>query len=172
MATTTVYDLSACPCCEHDGHIVSCNDVKPVPNVIHITITFNGHSVSIPLTWITPDSWAVGACGGNTGWAMESLDSVEICDGLWIYGQGVVLCCNGSTAGLGSWDLTVVLSNDGIHFATQLSTLTLGNHIVKPFTVISTNPIDQTTQTEFTFDSASIGGPGCGEDFFYFEITP
>lgn len=171
----TIYDTSDCTdCCDTHTHIVSCNDVQPVPTIIHITITFNGHSVSIPLTWIDPadpDDPHAGACFGGTGWGMRDPSAVNICDGLWIAGQGVVLCCDGG-ADLGSWDLTVDLSADGIHFATELSTLTLGNHIVKPFTVISTAPLDMTTTTEFTFDSAGIGGPGCGIDFFLFEITP
>ncbi len=171
MATTTVYDLSDCPCCGDTFHIVSCNDVQPVPNIIYITITFNGITVSIPLTWITSDSWAVGACFGGVGWAMESVDPVEICPDFFIAGQGIVLCCDGG-ADLGYWDLTVVTTNGGAG-RIIISTPGAGGSyaIVKPFTVIDPNPLDMTTQTTTTVDTGEIGST-CGNYTMYFEFTP
>lgn len=130
----------SCPC-PGGGHTSPCNGTDPVPGTLVFSMTFNGITHNVNLTWVAGSA----SCFGGEGWEYTGGDVAYCSDfpSFALAGFGISLCCGIESAGV--WSLQVAVKYNGLQDVLVLDS----------FTVVTTNPVHYTA-------TSTAGNNACG----------
>lgn len=92
------------------GRVSVCNDGHTVPDNMFLSMTYDGHNLTVPFGYFAPGLSAGGGstCFGTEGWEYAGVRTT-IVPGLDIAGAGATMCCSG-----GEFSFTFALYVDNI----------------------------------------------------------